>query len=359
MAVIRLAKCSRGLQISALPTATVDCGPKGSSKSNDTNNNNKLLLTFVVAVVVFRVQPPTTKKNTKVHTMEHLRLEAGLLWRCVGVRCLAPYAPGSVVCCVWCVCVYLCVCACSLWPRTRQQPASPSPLQHCPLHSRPDQTRPGQARRVSITRRWLSCPCQHRMYSFPKGITYVRSGHNKFLRWKCQLGADFVVFLFFSCAVFTVEREKSNWLAFGIWLSGWADWNWIVSVEVCAQSREPRAESPQPENRSQTQLGSSSIWIYTCRSHIRAGSCCHLAVKWWHKRTYALTHQWGDTPSGHPFAHSLFSFFISLSFSVSLCLSLMLSLCACPCLAGLIGTSVTGQGLCSVCSWLCLLTARS
>lgn len=68
------------------------------------------------------------------------------------------------------------------------------------------------------------------MYSFPKGITYGRSGHNKFLRWKCQLGADFVVTPAATApatapapaptaaapapAPARAEREKSNWLAF-------------------------------------------------------------------------------------------------------------------------------------------------
>lgn len=115
----------------------------------------------------------------------------------------------------WAASLSVCVCECTLWPRTRQQQQQ----QQLPPHRLLLLSSP-----VSITRRWLSCPCQPRsMYSFPKGITYVRSGHNKFLRWKCQLGADFVVTPAATApatapaptaAPARAEREKSNWLAF-------------------------------------------------------------------------------------------------------------------------------------------------
>lgn len=108
-----------------------------------------------------------------------------------------------------------------------------------------------------------------------------------------------------------------------------------------------------------------TIWIYTClslslglgsRVARERSSCCHLAVKWWHKRTYALTHQWG----GHTGRVDR----LQVALRPLLALTLRLSLSFTPRLAHLlltvlIGTSVTSRREVQTALQLCLLIDSS
>lgn len=168
--------------------------------------------------------------------MEHLWLcSHGAAWGWVFFFLLAFF--------FWIVCARECAMPTfvgTLWPRSFSWPKRVCPLAWS-CHRWP-QTLDGQYQSPDPLLQlqlwlwlWLLLLSTSRMYSFPKGITYVRSGHNKFLHWKCQLGRWFSLFLRWNFVIFCAfflsrgEREKSNWLG-GYLFSRKALWIDLFSV---------------------------------------------------------------------------------------------------------------------------------
>lgn len=117
-------------------------------------------------------------------------------WRCVGVSVFLSFGLFF-----WIVCARECAVPTfvgTLWPRSFSWPKRVCPRPGAAIdgqYQSPDPQLQLQLQLRLWLWLWLLLLSTSRMYSFPKGITYVRSGHNKFLHWKCQLGRWFSLFL--------------------------------------------------------------------------------------------------------------------------------------------------------------------